>query len=372
MALYRTDVILAPASALAQAEDIERVNTLLEAEGLGRPLSAGGRVTTGSMAVIPTRVDPAVVRDTLRRVRLRGDAVDQFELEYQYVPGTVGSGARSGNIEYYKAAGCRTGHGLGWLPAPGYAMPPQPAWQQEKGGRRPVVALLDTVVVADHNWLPAESEHDPFVTSWPPNAPFVETEHTNYRGHGTFNAGIIRITAPQARVLSVPVMSSEGRVDESKLVEALTELAQRIDGGLQVDVVCLPFGRHKDDDENALDAVKLALSRLAGVPVVASAGNDGTEQPVYPAAFATDTDLSVISVGSAESKRGTEPVKPAAYSNFGPWVREWRGGTNMLSLMPMPENVEPTQPRDGYAWWSGTSFAAVRYAAEVAGDRLVS
>jgi hypothetical protein len=366
VALYRPDVIVASASPLFQADDVTNVNRLLEAEGLGRPLKTESQVAAGGVSVIPTTVDAAVVRDTLKKLRLRGDVTGRYGLDYQYLPGTAGQGARDGNIDYYRAAGCQTGHGEApWLPAPAYQMPPQPDWSREKDERRPVVALLDEGVDAGHDWLPPVSEDDPFVTSWEPTEPFPKTLDTRYRGHGTFNAGIIRITAPKARVLSMRVMGSDGRVDESKVVEALTWLAEHQHSD-PVDVICLPFGRHKDDDDDDLNAVEEALSRLTTVPVVASAGNDGTERPVYPAAFAADQFLRVISVGSADS--GTERAR---YSNFGVWVKQWRGGTNMLSLMPMPDNVEPTQPRDGYAWWSGTSFAAVRYAAELA-NRVVS
>jgi subtilisin family serine protease len=362
---YRPDVILATASPLARADDTERLNQVLEAEGLGRPLGSP-KARTAKHVVIPTALDPALVRRALKRLRVPGTDVDRFDLDYQHEPGTVGVSARLANFDYYLAAGCKTGHGAAaWLAAPEHEMPPRPEWRRPEGGRRPVVALLDEGV-EEHRWLPPSHGDDPFVTSpWQPSEPLADPGDGAYRGHGTFNAGIVRVTAPQARILSMRVMGDDGRVDESKLVEALTWLAGYAAQGNPLDVVCLPFGRHSESDsdgegDEALETVRQALRGLKGVPVVASAGNDGTEKPVYPAAFANDADLSVVSVASSESA-----TERAPYSNFGVWVRQWRGGTNMLSVMTMPRNREP-DPKDGFAWWTGTSFAAVRYAGELA------
>jgi serine protease len=85
--------------------------------------------------------------------------------------------------------------------------------------------------------------------------------------------------------------------------------------------------------------------------------------------------LKVVSVGAF-----TTPTERAPYSNFGPWVQEWRRGTSLVSTMPLTTSgIGKTQLTDratavlfdvdegsGYAWWSGTSFAAALYAAELA------
>ncbi len=85
----------------------------------------------------------------------------------------------------------------------------------------------------------------------------------------------------------------------------------------------------------------------------------------------------MVSVGAF-----TTPTERAPYSNYGPWVREWRKGTNLVSIMPLTTTVAVGASRggdaaalglpgesatgNGYAWWSGTSFAAALYAAELA------
>ena len=107
-------------------------------------------------------------------------------------------------------------------------------------------------------------------------------------GHGTFIAGLIRQVAPQARVLSMRVMNSAGLVDDSAVINALTWLHDT--DAVQPDIVLMAFGRRAVADDPTLPDVRRAVHKLIdqGVKVVASAGNDGSDQPVYPAAFAAE------------------------------------------------------------------------------------
>ena len=76
----------------------------------------------------------------------------------------------------------------------------------------------------------------------------------------------------------------------------------------------------------------------AGVPIIASAGNDNTSKPFYPAAFPEV-------LGVCSSTRHTR-VK-AAYSNFGPWVSLCAPGLQYV-----------TRPLQHGDIASGTSFAS--------------
>jgi hypothetical protein len=354
---YRPDAILTPASSVRHQADLDRINTLLEAEGLGRPLGSP-TVQLRNMDVVPTAVDPAVVRNALRRIKQRGEQVDLCDLDHRYTPGTEGL--------TYGAAGCQTGHGVGpWLSAPRWELDPEPAWLPASDpARRPVIALLDTGVAKRHPWFPKPDEDDPFVTTWKPTEPVTDTENRRFHGHGTFNAGLIRFLARDARVLSMRVMGDDGTVLESNLIEALDELADRKAAGQRFDAICIPFGRYAHDDDDDLEAVRKALRQLAPVPIVASAGNDGLERPMFPAAFATDSTMSVVSVGSGESADDRAP-----YSNYGVWVQQWRRGTHALSAIAMPKGW-PYGHRYRYGWWSGTSFAAIKYASELVGHQV--
>lgn len=274
------------------------------------------------------------------------------------------------------ASGKKIGHGLiAWVPVPASQLPPSPPWRPV--ARRPVVALLDSGV-KPHRWLPDDPD-DPFhvLADWGPQLPVRPLRSADHRpnygshyGHGTFIAGIIRQAAPDARVLSLPVMSDAGKVSEQTAAEALEWLVGRVGAGEPVDVVCLAFGRPWDrtdadsyHGEGATDARRLrrAIHRLAelGVPVVASAGNRNSPERTAPAGYAEDRQEPVASVGA-----GTSQAEKAPYSNYGEWVKHWRPGTDVVSIMPL--RPAPADDGDGYARWSGTSFSAAWYAGELA------
>jgi subtilisin family serine protease len=309
----------------------------------------------------------------------------------EYSAGTVEHNATENTLF---ADGKKSGHGtIAWLPAPAYAMAAHPGWAPRSP--HPVIALLDTGV-RSHPWLSADEQS--FVLQaeaygWRspiPKDDSVQTEdYHSHWGHATFIAGLIRLAAPDAQVLSMRVMNSQGKVSEDHVAEALNWLADNpeLSGGLSVDIVLMAFGRQEDPGNKDLDKLRTPIGKLTGrgVRIVASAGNDGAEGPVYPAAFAAESKLlvdskrPVLSVGAftgpdtpTELALATER---APYSNYGPWVTEWRAGTNIISIMPLTAELgsvsaAATAPPHGhgYAWWSGTSFAAAAVAAELAAE----
>ena len=91
-----------------------------------------------------------------------------------------------------------------------------------------------------------------------------------------------------------------------------------------------------------------------GIVVVASAGNDSTCRPSFPAAIP-----GVVSVGAIG------PCGPAWFSNYGYWVRACAPGMDLVSSFFASFNGG--QPASGgrdidhfqsWATWSGTSFSA--------------
>lgn len=302
--------------------------------------------------------------------------------EREYNAGTVEHGASESSL--FAADGKKSGHGtIAWLPAPSYEMPVMPPWPPAQ--RPPVIALLDSGV-QQHAWLPPDDQPRFLLKAedygWQPPVLGDDTDdgYGSHWGHATFIAGLIRLAAPSAQVLSMRIMNSHGKIREQHAVDALNWLADHSGsaGGVDVDIVLLAFGRLDEPAEPDLDQLRAAIAKLAGrgVRIVASAGNDGTEHPVYPAAFAVEPSLagSVISVGALATT-----VDRAPYSNVGPWVTQWRQGTNIVSIMPLTtkSSEEPAPgfsstdapgPGNGYAWWSGTSFAAATVAGQVAGQ----
>jgi hypothetical protein len=291
---------------------------------------------------------------------------------------TVATPAHEEDFITYTAGGKKSGHGTRvWLWAPEYAMEPMADWRPVQDP--PVIALLDTEI-HDHSGLPAPAAGTPFLLPAPgydlpdvtaPPAP-DRVEFGRFWGHGTFIAGLIRRHAPGAQVLSLPVMDQHGEVDENRVLAALRWLTRYQAREHRRMVVLMAFGREAatDDpqDDPGLRELAEAIGALAslGVPVVASAGNERSERPRWPAAFATDPDLSgsVVSVGASLS-----PTERAPFSNFGVWVREWRPAASVVSLMPLAPEKAPHIDSSNFAYWGGTSFAAAVYAGELA-DRL--
>jgi subtilisin family serine protease len=382
---YAQARMLARASELRPG-DIDRVNEILEDAGLGRPIrppeASTSAVSAPGLVVLPVAgADPAAIRDVVRAYVRRGGELPTLVPDYQYDVGTVEQGAW--DAEFFDAAGKKSGHGaFAWLPAPAYEMPAPQPWQGP--GRRPVIALLDSGV-QPHDWLSEAADSPPFVVDagqkygWyaPLLADSPAPPYGSHWAHATFIAGLIRLTAPGAQILSMKVMSSAGKVNESDVINALTWLANP-PAAVAVNMVLMSFGRPADPGDRDLDDLRTAIQKLSSqnVRIVASAGNDGSEQPVYPAAFAAETGPSVVSVGAL-----TSATERAPYSNSGPWVREWRKGKDVVSIMPLTTRDIGEQrltartsfgpytvmdSGDGYAWWSGTSFAAAIYAGELA------
>ncbi len=271
-------------------------------------------------------------------------------------------------------------------------------------GRRPLIAVVDTVISA-HPWLGDESDPEPFwFTPGPdeqwkaPELPPGSSDPTaRAYGHGTFIAGIVRQLAPESRVLSLPVMGDDGYAETGVVLDTLEWLLARVrkarepgQSELFVDVVNLSFGwyRGKDDTEFPAEKHRELLDGLAaeGVRVVASAGNRSTTKPVYPAAFAdelvgsTPTPTPLLSVGALDPD-GTL----AAYSNDGDWVTALAPGTGLISTVPPVRGVSWSDPSleqegcrhpnpnhlaRGFARWGGTSFAAAWVSARIAGHLL--
>jgi Subtilase family len=162
-------------------------------------------------------------------------------------------------------------------------------------------------------------------------------------GHGTFIAGIIKGIAPACDLRVQGPLSGYGDVSEHDLAVVLEALLAE-----PPDLLNLSVGGY-----TAVDMVRLggAVRRLqdAGTVVVASAGNDATCRPQYPAAFP-----GVVSVGALG------PYGPAQFTNYGPWVRACAPGVDVISTFftNWPPANHSGEKYAGWVSWNGTSFAA--------------
>lgn len=282
-----------------------------------------------------------------------------------------------------------------------------PATSVTGRGRRPVVVMPDTGI-GPHPWFAAEATPaaQPFAARHPDvtgDAPGANDEGRltgtmrRLDGHGTFIAGIIRQSCPSARLVAPAVMSSDGLLMESELIDLLEDLIdqqraaiEKKDASSIVDIVTLSAGYyHESPADDVSDGILAQVLRdlgSLGVIVVAAAGNDATTRPLMPAAFAElpprhDT-LPVVSVGSLNPNDSV-----SLFSNAGPWVTTYRHGAAIVSTLPTTLNAggqartvgrQPqgdSRPRStidlddyagGFGVWSGTSFAAPVLAGQLA------
>ena len=157
-------------------------------------------------------------------------------------------------------------------------------------------------------------------------------------GHGTFCAGLIAAVAPEAMIMPLRVFDDNGRANVSSIAKAIHYAVKH-----GADVINMSFGMTTSSPA-VKRAIAFAIER--GVIVVASAGNNDSNVPQYPAGF-----KDVIAAASTDLMD-----KKAGFSNYGQAVFVTAPGVNIISAYP-----------DGhYALASGTSFSAPLVAGEAA------
>ena len=203
-------------------------------------------------------------------------------------------------------------------------------------GQGVVVAIVDTGVDLDH---PALAEH---ITSGydfvdgdaEPNdeANGVDDDGDGFvdegAGHGTHVAGIVTLVAPQATLMPVRVLNTEGVGSYFDIVAGMVYAVDH-----QAQVINLSLGG-AEDAPFLQAAVDYAWEH--NVLVVAAAGAYDVE---YPARYE-----HVISVGATDAQDHV-----AEFSDF-------RAG--QVTVFAPGVAIYSTYYDGGYAWWTGTSMAA--------------
>jgi Subtilase family len=253
---------------------------------------------------------------------------------------------------------------------------PFPVWPGTDVGAGFTVGVLDTGIIgADGKTTPHPLLAGRFLATAPSDED-IPAEHPQpfldkQGGHGTFIAGVVRKTAPGARIAVHRVLRATGDGDVRTVLAGIAELNAAVTAaGLRLDVLNLSLGGYtRHDRPPVLLTAALTPLMRTGTVVVAAAGNHSSWRPFWPAALP-----QVIGVGALDG-RG-----PAPYSNYGPWVDACAVGTDVIStffdetahplpqvdLAPHPWSNVPIPARfPGYARWSGTSFAAPAVAAAI-------
>lgn len=437
--VYRSRTLLVPDDLRRgqQAEDLARVlgelNLELDAPAPGRgsrPRPARLRTKDGTRP--PASVDAWRTVQHLRYGMKDTAAANRIGLEHLMLSATwAGTEGAYTPSDPPNSAGAAAGSSYAWSRGSGrlpVVLAGAPQRRVRELPRRPVVAVLDTGI-SPHPWLGVELGHAPngsgFVavdqqiqqqvsanhgapgwlrpleTFWerPVGTDLLNGPDTllgeldSHWGHGTFITGLLRQAEPEAQVLAIRVMYSDGVAHESDVLCALEALVNRVQlaqaqgrADLMVDIVVLALGYYPEV-LTADQHVTAYIDRLAelGVLVCASAGNGSTSRRFYPAALADrlGCEQAMISVGSLNPNRSK-----ALFSNDGSWVRRWAPGAAIVSTFPestgpigpnrtmiapapdgQPQRREAMDDDDfssGFALWTGTSFATPLVAAQLA------
>lgn len=157
-------------------------------------------------------------------------------------------------------------------------------------------------------------------------------------GHGTHVAGVVVLTAPDAKILPIRVVDSDGEAD---MFDILQGMAHAMDRG--VDVINLSMSI---DTSSPLLNDMIERANAQRIVVVTSAGNNNTNQLNCPANI-----VGVMVVSSVDRYNYKSP-----FANFHDYVDVSAPGENVLSALP----------GGGYVYRSGTSMAAPMVSGQIA------
>jgi len=211
------------------------------------------------------------------------------------------------------------------------------------------VLVLDTGV-----WLNGPLPKDRYATA--DYEPDVDDDgvRDGEAGHANFVAGVMLGRSRRVQPRVVRVVDPFGVCRESDLVAALRQAGDE-------PIISLSLGGYTLDDRPPvlLTAALAGLFASADRVVVAAAGNDGQhDRPFWPAAYAGTSApwrRRVVAVAAHDGRRICD------WSNTGPWITLAAPGADVLGPYVYHEYFP-----DGWARWSGTSFAAPFVAAAIA------
>jgi subtilisin family serine protease len=151
-------------------------------------------------------------------------------------------------------------------------------------------------------------------------------------GHGTMVLGVIHLVAPQAQLMPLKAFHSDGTGYLSDIVRAVYYAVQN-----GASVINMSFDFLTPSQEMGM-AMTYANHQKA--VSVASAGNDGKQEIVYPAAY-THTVMGVASTSDLDTR--------SSFSNY---------GAAIVWVAAPGEAIITTYPFGSYAAGWGTSFSA--------------
>jgi thermitase len=215
-----------------------------------------------------------------------------------------------------------------------------------------IVAVLDTGIDATHPALlggvsPQGVSFVPGSPGWGDEADRTDNDGDGLVdeqvGHGTFVAGLIRLVAPDAMLIPVRVLNSDGTANNFQIARAI---AWSLDRGAHV--VNMSLG---EDYESVTIMDVVAEAKAKGVMVVGAAGNRATDDPrEYPACDANAIGVTALDWNDVR----------APFANFGDKLDLSAPGASLVvgPGADLAKSIIGPVPGGSYAIWEGTSFAA--------------
>jgi lantibiotic leader peptide-processing serine protease len=248
------------------------------------------------------------------------------------------------------------------------------------GAKRARVAVLDSGIWKNHPDI-TSNLNLLLSRSFVPTEPDIEPQAYGFN-HGTHVAGIIAApinnigvqgVAPQAEIVAVKVLSSNGSGFFSWLIEGLIYAAS-----IQADIANMSLGATFDRINASgggagplLSALNRAINyaTAAGVLCISAAGNAGVDlnSRLWAIPAQSGNGMAVAATGPYGLASFD---RPASYTNYGQSVinvaapgGDWANEAYVpLDMILSPAGYDPADPYspDGYSYWfaAGTSMAA--------------
>ena len=159
-------------------------------------------------------------------------------------------------------------------------------------------------------------------------AAVLDTSQYAAFGHGTMVMGIIHLVAPQAQLLPLKAFRSDGTGYLSNILHAVYYGVQ---SGTNVINMSFDMKSNLPEFSKAMD-----YANQSGVICAASAGNDGMQEIVYPAAYQNDV-MGVASTSDTDTR--------SSFSNYGDaivWVAA--PGEGIISAYPFSNYAAGWRP----------------------------
>ncbi len=173
-------------------------------------------------------------------------------------------------------------------------------------------------------------------------------------GHGTYVSSLIRLCAPEAKLMHIRVLNTDGRSDSFTFAAGIDSAT---DHGAQIINVSV-----STEFNSSVVRAAVARAKAAGVIVIAAIGNDGVQIPLvteFPASYSECYAVCATNSNDILSPNSNFGLC-AAFSAPGVSAQAADGSYSLAT------SILGAVPGSGYAHWNGTSLSTALMTGSVA------